>query len=310
MDQAQRFARDFGVSSDHFALVRDLLERGGPSREEHGLFVGWLNETAELIRRGELYLPDVHLFWTDLGDQYLDGCLQGRVLARRSGYAGDFAIMEDIYRYTIATDPRFQNWDLFFQGQAAPRAVRNRPGYFHAVVAAAARRSGREPRVLVLGCGPARDIATCTSAVVGSRARFVAVDRDARALARAREICTEHGVDADFVSANVVTFDPDQRFDVIWSAGLFDYLSDRLFVRLVRRYARSLSPTGQIVIGNFQTHSTRNYMELVGNWSLNYRTAERLGELAGEAGSPADGHVVGAEAEGVNLFLHINAFSE
>jgi hypothetical protein len=48
-------------------------------------------------------------------------------------------------------------------------------------------------------------------------------------------------------------------------------------------------------------------MELIGDWFLQHRSAEKLKSLAKAAGA-ADCHItVGEEAEGVNLFLHITA---
>jgi hypothetical protein len=33
---------------------------------------------------------------------------------------------------------------------------------------------------------------------------------------------------------NALKFVPEAKYDLIWSAGIFDYLTDRLFTRLVR----------------------------------------------------------------------------
>jgi hypothetical protein len=85
-------------------------------------------------------------------------------------------------------------------------------------------------------------------------------------------------------------------------------IRDSLFVRLLRRLLRFCHHGGEIVIGNFGNYNpTRTYMEIFGGWELQHRSAEHLTALALEAGSPPEAIRIGAEPEGVNLFLHIRA---
>jgi len=92
---------------------------------------------------------------------------------------------------------------------------------------------------------------------------------------------------------------------LVWSAGFFDYLNDRLFVCALRRYWRMVAPGGELVLGNFSTSNpSRTYMEL-GRWFLFHRTEDQLKELALRAGVSPDATRVAQESAGVNLFLHI-----
>ena len=103
-------------------------------------------------------------------------------------------------------------------------------------------------------------------------------------------------------------FHPPNRYHAIWSAGLFDYLDDRLFVLLIKRLMRALEPGGELAIWNFSTSNpTRPYMELMGEWFLHHRTAFQLSALAQQAGVSAGAVKIGQEAEGVNLFMHISS---
>jgi extracellular factor (EF) 3-hydroxypalmitic acid methyl ester biosynthesis protein len=69
-------------------------------------------------------------------------------------------------------------------------------------------------------------------------------------------------------------------FDSIYSLGLFDYLSDRIAIRLLQWFWRMLKPGGRLMIANFhpETHG-RAWMEAVMDWWLKYRTEWELGEL-------------------------------
>ncbi|MGB8490870.1 MAG: hypothetical protein WCE64_07405, partial [Bacteroidales bacterium] len=63
---------------------------------------------------------------------------------------------------------------------------------------------------------------------------------------------------------------------------------------------------GELVIGNFSTENpSKNFMELVSDWYLNYRSREDLVRIAGEAGLLNGKVSIDSEALGVNLFLKI-----
>src|SRR6202007_1419306 len=96
-----------------------------------------------------------------------------------------------------------------------------------------------------------------------------------------------------------------------WAAGLFDYFSDRLFVRVVKRLLHAVRDGGELVIGNFgPDNPSRTYMEVLGQWHLQHRSASRLSALATQAGVPPESVRVECEPEGVNLFLRIAVSGE
>jgi SAM-dependent methyltransferase len=109
-----------------------------------------------------------------------------------------------------------------------------------------------------------------------------------------------------FHQANALRFKTIERFHIIWSAGLFDYLRDAMFVRLLKVFLQHCLPGGEIVVGNFGEHNpSRNYMELLGGWKLIHRGRDQLIALSKLAGVSAEHVRVDQEPEGVNLFLHI-----
>jgi hypothetical protein len=109
-----------------------------------------------------------------------------------------------------------------------------------------------------------------------------------------------------FRRENVLRLRLDRHFDLIWSAGLFDYLADQVFVMVLRRFVPFIRPGGELVIGNFSKNNpSRYWMEAVGDWKLHHRTESELRALAHAAGVDDQRLSIGAEPEGVNLFLHI-----
>ena len=97
------------------------------------------------------------------------------------------------------------------------------------------------------------------------------------------------------------------RYDLIWSAGLFDYLSDRAVVYLLKRLRCSLAEGGHLIVGNFsKEHESRAYMEVVGDWLLYHRSVGDLLELGRRGGFERSALRVVQEPTGTNLFLIAN----
>jgi SAM-dependent methyltransferase len=97
-----------------------------------------------------------------------------------------------------------------------------------------------------------------------------------------------------------------KKYDLIWSAGLFDYLDDRIAALLLKKVWRNLKDGGQIIFGNFgPDNPTRNGMELVVRWYLIHRTAEDLVKLVRMSGVPFSEVSIESEPLGVNLFCVI-----
>ena len=94
-------------------------------------------------------------------------------------------------------------------------------------------------------------------------------------------------------------------YDLVYSAGLFDYLKDRAARAAGVRLVDALAPGGTAVIGNFDVaNPTRPLMELILDWPLHHRSAGDLGRLFGDLGT---GITIEREATGVNLFAVIGA---
>lgn len=134
---------------------------------------------------------------------------------------------------------------------------------------------------------------------------FECVDYDKNAIEYSSKRAENVSRHVQFHLANAFRFNSENTFDLVWSAGLFDYLDDRTFKVLLKKLLRFINADGELVLGNFsQNNSTRDYMEFA-NWHLNHRTIEELMRLAKESGVPEENVSVKSEPLGVNLFLHI-----
>src|SRR3712207_2537906 len=142
-------------------------------------------------------------------------------------------MIDRIYTDRRSPDPRLTRWDDYFQSQAAPKAVRNRMRYLQGLLAALDAQGGAGASVLVVGCGPGRDIAEYFASHPESRVTVHAVDLDPNAVEYAARLCGGCGERVRLESRNPKRLRPAQSYDLIWCPGLFDYFDDASFAAML-----------------------------------------------------------------------------
>ena len=295
-----------GLPPERSVFIHNLIAGGGPEPHEYAALTAWIDALADDVKTERVTAGAVATMWRELTQQHFRGTLQGLVVETPHGYHGDFEFIDGVHCSRISPDAALARWDGYLHAQAAPKAVRNRKQYFHDLLRSRCERNGHPISVLNVASGPARDVREWLDANGAEAAHFDCVDLDANAIRFAEALCTDYAVAVRFFHGNALLFKPPRRYRLVWSAGLFDYLEDRLFVRLLRRLLRFTDAGGEVVVGNFgNSNPTRNYMELLGGWRLIHRGRDQLQALAAEAGAARENISIGAEPEGVNLFLHI-----
>ena len=96
----------------------------------------------------------------------------------------------------------------------------------------------------------------------------------------------------------------EEGYDMIYCAGLFDYLSTQTCRALIELWHDWLSPGGLMIIANMNdTKPFRNFIEFILDWQLIYRDSDDMLSLV--PGKALDATEVIMEKTTVNLFLHI-----
>lgn len=300
--------RESHLLSSFDDLLQDFFSKGGPLPQEYGVLNQAVRHLGDSVRNGILCQDEVSVYVRDLTFNNLPGTMQAQALERKYGYSGDFEIIDHIYTRHTSKDPNLRLWDLYFHSQAAPVAVRNRKAYFQDIMESHLRsHRGREPlSVLNVASGPARDVREFFLNNPEACVNMDCVDMDPHAIQYAQELCAPWHSKLNFHNRNVLRFVPTRGYDLTWSAGLFDYLSDRVFTHLIKAMMAVTKPGGEVVVGNFSDFNpSRDYMELLGHWQLIHRSRETLTALAARAGASPDQVQIRWEPEGVNYFLHI-----
>lgn len=287
------------LSREDRNFLMSLVEKGGPEPAEYKEFTAIVNNLED---------EELELFREVIRDSLNENTLIGHGFVKPYGYPGDFFLIHNIYREHVNPDSKFSNWDRFFQDQAGAHAVRNRKDYFLRRCTEIDQPGKVAKRVLILGSGPATDVYEYLTANPESRIHFDLVDYDQNAIDFSRLQNKEFESSIDYFKINVLRFKPYQWYDLIWSAGLFDYFKDKHFVYMINKYYKYLSEGGEFIVGNFSnSNPTKRLMEVLSDWYLNHRSKYDLVRMAVEAEASEELVKVDMEELGVNLFLRIKA---
>jgi SAM-dependent methyltransferase len=287
------------ISKYQEAIVA-MIEKLGPDQHEYPIvnqLVNSVTEENEAKTFRELIMPVLN-----------GNSLYGYTYRKPLGYAGDFMLIEKMYQTYVSNEPSCRKWDIYYHTHEATKAVRNRKSYFIRLMEELCASKSGPLNILILGSGPTTDVYEFFARNPNANTKFNCLDIDQRAIDYAIEKNKQNLPMMNFIKMNVLRFMPNEKYDLIWSAGLFDYLNDRLFTGLISRFKTFLKPNGQMVIGNFSTENpTQRVMEVMGEWFLNHRSSSHLMQLASYAGISEKIANVDKEPLGINLFLKINA---
>jgi 2-polyprenyl-3-methyl-5-hydroxy-6-metoxy-1,4-benzoquinol methylase len=287
----------YGLDEKINDYLEFLIENGGPEPSEYEKFTSLVNN---------LKPEEVDDFRERMKPILNDKTLIGHGFIKPYGYPGDFTLINKIYLFEVNSDAKFKNWDLFFQNQPAANAVRNRKDYFMEYCKALISRKANA-QVLVLGSGPASDVNEfLTTYLSGKGISFDLIDFDQAAIDFSMKKNKKFNGQISYNRINALRFNSFRLYDLIWSAGLFDYFKDKHFTFLIRKYFNCLSEDGEMVISNFSTRNpTKRLMEVLSDWYLNLRTESDLFRIASDANIDKEMVSVEKDPLGINLFLKI-----
>ena len=235
------------------------------------------------------------------------------------GYAGDYEMVNMILRSPYEGESLFaQVMNLWLLKGPPSVAHRNRIDYLVALLEREVLRCqirGETCRVLSIGCGPAHEIQRfLASGPLADGVRFELIDMNEETLAHVASAL--EAVKLQFSRRTVVetrkrtvlgllrdaarsTPGPAVgRYDFIYCAGLFDYLTDGACRQLLKACWDWLAPGGLLLATNVDTFRPfRHMLEILLDWHLTYRNQAQLRGLV-PAEIPADGGIGGERCHG------------
>ena len=232
------------------------------------------------------------------------------------GYAGDYLMMEMIYGNRPEGDGKLGRLvDSWCLNTTAAKSVRGRRRLLSRELASLSRpllARGQPVRIMNLACVSNRELFDFLEGCDRSElveALCVDIDTEALKYTRNKIDPRNHGATIRLMNENIIKWARGRSRhdfrgqDIIYSAGLTDYLDDRLLAVFIRTCYKQLKPGGVLVIGNFAPHNPeRMFLDHLIHWRLIYRDKRAIRNAF--VNSPFGDQIeILAEEQGINLFV-------
>ena len=278
-------------------------------------FNGRLQAAAALFKESEAADVLWGYIFKEIFPYFMRSRFAERAYYKPNGYAGDHLMMEMIYANQPDGDGKLgriiDSWCL---ETAAARAVRGRRRFLKEQLENLCRSKAstqRSIKLMNLACGSNRELFDFLSDCdYTERIAAVCIDADPLALEYThRRVDTfPHRAAVKLMKDNVVLWAigrTKHNFglnDIIYSAGLTDYLDDRIFLGLINRAYECLTKGGTLIIGNFGPgNHNKAFLDHILHWPLIHRSEEALTNLFSKSRFSGQVRVL-TEENGVNLF--------
>ncbi len=232
------------------------------------------------------------------------------------GYAGDFKIIDDIYKNNPTTAGFARLFDNYGMMSAISVAVRNRKEDFKRLLAEfVSKRMDSKLNIMDLASGPCREIKELLSSspTTYKNVTFDCYDHDDKSIDYAKKLLTGYN-NINWTKENAmriafrkdVTRLIDKKYDLIYSTGLFDYFNERVSTAIIKNLSKLLNHNGILAISTMRdkySNPSIYYMEWVTDWNLVYRNEEEFTGIFIEAGFPEDELEVQYEQQGIMQYM-------
>ncbi len=202
------------------------------------------------------------------------------------GYPGDAELLDYIYGDRRANGSSVLGSQIlgYSTNGHASQAVRERCDMLARLIDDVSHHR-ENAKIVSLACGHLREGQRAANLNGGRVGEVVAMDQDAESLSVVQNsfaglpVRTLHASIRSLLTNRVSIHDAD----LVYAAGLFDYLADETARRLARLMFDMLAPGGRMLIANFSP-SLRDigYMEAFMRWTLLYRDASDVQRLLAE----------------------------
>jgi extracellular factor (EF) 3-hydroxypalmitic acid methyl ester biosynthesis protein len=216
-----------------------------------------------------------------------------RVYNKPLGYAGDYEMMNIIYQDSSLGNSLFaKSLHSYWVKQPAAQAVRNRAVYIQSKIEELVQKRGESDiRILSVASGPSMEWQNILreGKLSTRNIEVTLLDQDESALIHAQRKIREQAMAnptavvfkyENKAIKNILARGLPEKYDLIYSAGLFDYFSDPVAKMAAQKLYDGLNSKGRLIIGNFDVSNPNSIMmDSALDWRLLYRSAQDMEEL-------------------------------
>ncbi|WP_422646695.1 class I SAM-dependent methyltransferase [Agrobacterium tumefaciens] len=298
--KTESFDEQFAVAKAEIAVILELaqqqFENGLPAKEIIHFTAGALHGLRNKIHSS---------VWAELigvvqnhavSDYFLEDPFTRWSFEKPRGYSGDAQLLDFIYGHDSiaglvrnATPLGAALYD-YTKDASSSVAVRERRDLLTRFVDEAADRHGGDAEILTIASGHLREANNSVALKERRIKRWVALDQDPLSVG---------AVMRDFQGTCIEAIDGSVRdivlrsqelgsFDLVYAAGLYDYLNDKVAIKLTKRCMEMLKPGGMFLFANFSEDIVVDgYMETFMNWALLLRSKADMWRIINESADPS-----------------------
>lgn len=210
-----------------------------------------------------------------------------RAFSKPRGYAGDAVMLDYIYRPgPLSLSDIGKQLHSATTGVSSAKSISWRRDHLGTEIAKIVADAAGA-RLLSVASGHLRELDVVRELAHQRNFHIDALDQDENSLKEA--VCSYPDFNINPINKSIThLFKTKERacYDLIYSAGLFDYLPVKTASALLQKLLDLLKPSGRLVVGNYATDNFgRGYMEGMMDWRLIYREEADLIDLINSTGN-------------------------
>ena len=203
-----------------------------------------------------------------------------RATIKPRGYPGDYEVIEGVYNNKCVSSGVGFYLDRFFLNTQLAEAVRNRKDFLVEFLKNEIKTRD-EIRVFNLACGSCREWHELLPHIDGNSVQLTCIDHDQEALdySKKRFNGNEKKLVINFVQENALKIAVGKNLtekygkqDIVYSVGLYDYLSDKPLKRLLKNLYSLLNPKGKMILAH---KDKTKYGKTLYDWGSDWRFVPR-----------------------------------
>ena len=288
----------------NMTALADKLGHKNPDKESQKMINTWIMSLTNLCSDietsgiGKENLDKVIVeFRAKTHNWFLKSPCIRRSYEKPRGYAGDYEIIDWIYRNIPSGEGIGFGFDSYFLSTPGSKAMRSRKKLcveeISKILIGKCKKL-EKVGLLDLGCGPSRDILEIAESLpLNSNVEYLLIDQDEEALKYSQKVLAGHKEKIKYKKLNLLRVVAGEKYvakrygkyDLIMCIGLYDYMKEEDSIKLTRSIYSMLNNGGVAVISNWDvSNPSRAELEWVCDWYLFHRSEEDMKKIAHDAG--------------------------
>ena len=244
--------------------------------------------SEELSKNGNILMLDLpktvvqnikdifrHVMWPWIKDSYF----VSTGLLKPKGFPGDYIIVESMYDGNAKTMEMGYVYDTIFLNSQLCQGLRNRKDQMKQIIKNYLNNNkGKRLNILNVGCGGSRELRELPIQNMGEGLTIYLMDFDTDATSFSIRHIRPNAAKADLIPLNVDVRDlgdknKSDKFqinkcDLVYSIGLFDYLSDKIIISLLNKLLSIMKDNALLVVAH---KDFKHYDPAVSDWFCDWK---------------------------------------